>query len=58
MKSKQKLSHNLLISEVIDQCKSRFQPDVPLFKKSIEHLIERSYIDRDEVLNDVYVYVA
>jgi len=56
MKSRKVLRHNLLIQEVIEQSKARFQPSIPLIKKCVEQLIEKEYIERLE--NDEYSYVA
>ncbi|KAI8582431.1 hypothetical protein K450DRAFT_227154 [Umbelopsis ramanniana AG] len=56
MKSRQILSHQQLVQEVIDQTRSRFAPSVPLIKKCIEQLLEKQYIDRQD--RDRYVYVA
>ncbi len=58
LKSRKRVTHNELMTEVIDQNKSRFQPDVVQIKKEIEHLIERGYMDRDDGANDVYIYIA
>jgi hypothetical protein len=56
MKSRQILSHQQLVQEVIDQTRSRFAPSVPMIKKCIEQLLEKQYIDRQD--RDRYVYVA
>lgn len=58
MKSRKELFHTQLVQEVIDQSKARFAPSVPMIKKSIEHLIEKQYIDRDETVREKYLYVA
>lgn len=57
MKSRQTLSHNLLVKEVIDQAKTRFNPSVAMIKKCIEQLLEKQYIKRTKD-KDKYVYVA
>lgn len=56
MKSRQILSHQQLVQEVIDQTRSRFAPSVPMIKKCIEQLLEKQYLDRQD--RDRYVYVA
>ncbi|CAI4229827.1 unnamed protein product [Auanema sp. JU1783] len=57
MKARKKLVHNLLISEVIDQLKHRFEPSPQLIKKRIEALIEREYLARDEHDQKSYSYI-
>ena len=46
MKSRKKMQHNLLITEVTNQLKSRFLPSPVVIKKRIEGLIEREYLAR------------
>jgi len=56
MKTRKSLSHNLLISEVLNQLKFPIkQSDI---KKRIESLIDRDYIKRDEQNTDKYIYLA
>lgn len=57
MKSRKLLNHNLLIQEVINQSKQRFNPSISLIKKCIEMLIERQYIERTKN-KDEYSYIA
>jgi len=57
MKSRKQLNHNNLIREVIEQSRSRFQPNVALIKKCIEHLIEKDYLERSND-SDTYIYKA
>ncbi|EFO86912.1 hypothetical protein GCK72_010370 [Caenorhabditis remanei] len=57
MKTRKVLKHNALVSEIMDQTKSRFTPDVAFIKKSIEDLIEKMYIQRTDQ-NDEYQYLA
>ncbi|KAF9951080.1 Cullin-2 [Mortierella alpina] len=58
MKSRRVLSHMQLVQEVIDQCKTRFTPSVPMIKKCIEQLLDKQYIERAENSLDRYVYVT
>ncbi|ORX96529.1 Cullin 1a [Basidiobolus meristosporus CBS 931.73] len=58
MKSRRTLSHTQLITEVIDQAKSRFAPSVSMIKKCIEQLLEKQYMDRSSDRPDTYLYVA
>ncbi|KAI9701851.1 MAG: Cullin-3 [Candelina mexicana] len=59
MKQRKKLSHQLLINEVITQLASRFQPDIHMVKKRIESLIEREYLQRLENSSvPTYEYLA
>ena len=57
MKSQRVLQHNLLIQEVISQCRTRFCPGVEIIKESIEELISREYIKRVEGAVDQYAYI-
>ena len=58
MKSRNVLSHALLISETIQQCSKYFTPKVPNIKKNIDSLIEKEYLRRSEGKHDEYTYVA
>jgi cullin 3 len=58
MKARNKLQHNNLVSEVIKQLSSRFNPPVNVIKKRVESLIEREYIERDKTDRRIYVYLA
>lgn len=56
MKTRKKLGHNLLVSEVYNQLKF---PVIPAdLKKRIESLIERDYMERDKETPNQYHYVA
>lgn len=56
MKSRKRLSHALLISEVMAQL--RFPAGNADIKKRIESLIERDYLERDPDDNAFYKYLA
>ncbi|CAJ0930251.1 unnamed protein product, partial [Mesorhabditis belari] len=58
MKSRKRLAHNNLLSEVISQVSTRFCPTPLLIKQRIEALIERDYIIRDKNDERVYNYVS
>lgn len=57
MKARKRMQHNVLVSEVTTQLKSRFIPSPVVIKKRIESLIEREYLARTED-RKVYNYVA
>lgn len=52
------LQHNLLVSDVTTQLRSRFLPSPVIIKKRIEGLIEREYLARTPEDRKVYVYLA
>ncbi|KAJ3218002.1 Cullin-4A [Dinochytrium kinnereticum] len=56
MKSRRKLSHQLLIAELFDQLKFPIKPQD--LKKRIESLIDREYLERDPDDSASYHYVA
>ncbi|KAH9529773.1 Cullin-4A [Dermatophagoides farinae] len=56
MKTRKKLPHNLLISEIYNQIKFPATPSE--MKKRIESLIERDYLNRDRHSSNIYNYVA
>ena len=58
MKSRNVLSHALLVSETTAQCAKYFTPKVPSIKKNIDLLIEKEYLKRSEGKRDEYTYVA
>ena len=47
-RQRKELTHQNLVSEVIQQLTARFPPNVTLLKKKIESLIEREYLERIE----------
>uniref|UniRef100_A0A7S1N1C3 Cullin family profile domain-containing protein n=1 Tax=Eutreptiella gymnastica TaxID=73025 RepID=A0A7S1N1C3_9EUGL len=58
MKSRKQLSHLDLQTECIRQLSNYFKPDMKVIKKRIEDLIQRGYLERDEVDRNIYRYLA
>lgn len=56
MKSRKRMDHNQLVSEVLAQL--QFKPLIPDLKKRIEALIEREYLERDSSDTRMYQYLA
>lgn len=56
MKSRKKMKHNELVTEVINQVKNRFQPKIPDIKWCIDMLMEKEYLERLE--DGEYGYLA
>jgi cullin 1 len=58
MKTRKRLRHNQLVTEVVQQLQARFKPLPMLIKKRIEALIEQEYLKRDDNDRDMYEYLA
>ncbi|KAI9150965.1 hypothetical protein H9P43_009580 [Blastocladiella emersonii ATCC 22665] len=56
LKTRKRLPHAMLFKEVCDQCK--FPIESPDFKKCVEGLLQREFIERDAADKNVYNYVA
>ncbi len=58
-RSRKELTHQQLVTEVIQQLSTRFMPDVMMVKKRIESLIDREYLERmEEADRPSYRYLA
>ncbi|BGP30931.1 hypothetical protein JCM10296v2_002693 [Rhodotorula toruloides] len=58
MKDRKQLQHMDLVNEVIRQLSHRFQPTPQMIKKSIERLIEKEYLERDDEDRKKLKYMA
>ncbi|UMM20479.1 hypothetical protein L5515_015738 [Caenorhabditis briggsae] len=58
MKMRKQSTHQNLMTELIDQLKTRFKPKVELIKKCIGMMIEKEYIRRNKDDRDIYEYMA
>jgi len=58
MKSRRVLTHAQLISEVLDQAKSRFSPDIQMIDNCLDQLLDKQYIGKSKENKDTFVYVA
>eukprot|EP01126_Amoeba_proteus_P041974 TRINITY_DN4539_c0_g1_i3.p1 TRINITY_DN4539_c0_g1~~TRINITY_DN4539_c0_g1_i3.p1 ORF type:complete len:178 (-),score=49.74 TRINITY_DN4539_c0_g1_i3:273-806(-) len=57
MKTRQRMTFQELIQEVISQSTSRFQPNIRLIKECVEVLVEKEYMARSD-FGDTYEYRA
>eukprot|EP00939_MAST-03C_sp_MAST-3C-sp1_P002078 g2078.t1 len=58
MKARLSLEHNDLVTEVVRQLSTRFQPSPHFVKQRIEDLIAREYIKRSGESSRTYMYIA
>lgn len=58
MKTRKVLKHSQLVGEVLSQLNTRFVAKVPIIKKSIDTLIEREYLKRQENDHETIEYIA
>ncbi|PIC47860.1 hypothetical protein B9Z55_007054 [Caenorhabditis nigoni] len=58
MKTRKRLNHNNLVTEVTQQLRHRFMPSPTIIKQRIETLIEREFLRRDEHDPRSYSYMA
>ncbi|ETO26906.1 hypothetical protein RFI_10226 [Reticulomyxa filosa] len=57
MKTRKTLEHNQLVSEVVRQIQTRFQPNLQFIKQRIFCLIDRDFLKRDENDRKIYHYL-
>ncbi len=58
MKSNQRMEHGQMYLSAVNQTKARFFPTMPQFKRAVEALIEKEYIQRTDEDRSVYRYLA
>ena len=57
MKVRKTLKHDQLLTEVLDQVKTRFHPSVVMVRECIQFLIDKEYIAKDYSQEDSYTYI-
>jgi cullin 1 len=57
MKVKKVLKHQQLVSEILTQLATKFQPSLLLIKQCVEVLIDKEYLQRSSKNNAVYSYI-
>ena len=57
-RQRKELTHQKLMTEVIEQLNTRFNPDVAMVKRRIESLLEREYLERLDREPPAYRYLA
>ncbi|CAJ0597989.1 unnamed protein product [Cylicocyclus nassatus] len=58
MKTRKRISHSQLMTEVLQQLSARFKPSVEMVKRCIGQLIEKEYMRRDDNSREMYEYMA
>ena len=58
LKEKKQINHALLVNLVIEKTKIRFYPSIGNIKESIDTLIERQYLKRDDLDINTLVFIA
>ncbi|KHJ83891.1 hypothetical protein OESDEN_16402 [Oesophagostomum dentatum] len=58
MKTRKRISHSQLMTEVLQQLSARFKPSVEMVKRCIGQLIEKEYMRRDDTAREMYEYMA
>lgn len=58
MKAQKNYDHRLLVMEVTNQLRVRFEPTVPQIKRCIDILIEKEYLERTNSKGDSYRYIS
>jgi len=56
MKARKKERHNELVTQVIKEV-ALFKPQPTMIKQSVERLIEKEYLERDDNDRQVYIYI-
>ena len=58
MKKLKQATFNELVTQINIEAGRRFQPTIPMIKKSIESLLEKSFIELGDGSTDTYLYDA